>query len=78
MTFASPSISKVKYLTALVAAKVSSSTDNWVEYTIPLNYHDETKTPTHIVISCAASMFGDYFTGYDGSQLWLDNFELIY
>ena len=60
------------------AAKVSSSTDNWVEYTIPLNYHDETKTPTHIVISCAASMFGDYFTGYDGSQLWLDNFELIY
>ena len=37
-----------------------------------------TAYPTHIVISCAASQFGDYFTGYDGSQLWLDHFEFIY
>ena len=60
------------------AAKVNATTSNWVEYTIPLNYHTLTAYPTHIVISCAASQFGDYFTGYDGSQLWLDHFEFIY
>ena len=59
-------------------AKVSASTDVWVEYTIPLIYHELNAYPTHIVISCAASQFGDYFTGNDGSQLWLDKFELIY
>ena len=60
------------------AAKVGATTSTWVEYVIPLNYHTLTAYPTHIVISCAASQFGDYFTGYDGSQLWLDHFEFIY
>ena len=59
-------------------SKQSSSTDQWVEYTIPFDYKDMTSFPTHIVISCAASQYGDYFTGYDGSQLWLDKFELVY
>ena len=58
--------------------KVTAATNEWVEYTIPLIYHDNNKYPTHIIISCAASQFGDYFTGNDGSQLWLDKFELVY
>jgi hypothetical protein len=60
------------------ADKVSSTTSAWVEYTIPLNYHTLTAYPTHIVVSCASSQFGDYFTGNDGSQLWIDKLELIY
>ena len=59
-------------------AKVTAATDGWVEYTIPLEYHTTTAYPTHIIVSCASSMFGDYFTGYDGAQLWLDKFELVY
>jgi hypothetical protein len=59
-------------------AKVNAATDVWVEYTIPLEYHNLNAYPTHIIISCAASQFGDYFTGNDGSQLWLDKFELVY
>ena len=31
-----------------------------------------------IIISCAASQFGDYFSGCSSSKLWLDNFELVY
>ena len=58
--------------------KVSGSTDGWIEYTIPLQYRDMETIPTHIVISCAASQFGDYFSGCSRSQLWLDAFELIY
>lgn len=56
----------------------STATDKWIEYTIPLNYHDTDELPTHIIISCAASQFGDYFSGYSASKLWLDKFELIY
>ena len=59
-------------------AKVSTSTGEWVEYTIPLNYRDIERMPTHIIVSCAASRFGDYFTGCSSSKLWIDAVELIY
>ena len=59
-------------------AKVSKTTSEWVEYIIPLDYRQFTTDPTHIVISCASSQFGDYFTGYDQAALWIDGAELIY
>ena len=59
-------------------AKVTKTTSEWVEYIIPIDYRQFTTYPTHIVISCAASQFGDYFTGYDQSALWIDAVELIY
>lgn len=59
-------------------AKVSASTGEWLEYTIPLNYRDMERIPTHIIVSCAASRFGDYFTGCSSSKLWIDAVELIY
>ncbi len=60
------------------AEKVDAETGEWIEYVIPLNYRSLEKIPTHIIISCAASQFGDYFTGYSGSKLWIDAVELIY
>lgn len=60
------------------ATKVSKSTSSWIEYIIPLEYHNVTSYPTHIVISCAASQYGDYFTGCSSSKLWVDAAELIY
>ena len=59
----------------------SSASDNlnqWVEYTIPLDYKDIDTAPTHIIISCAASMYGDYFTGCRTAALWIDDMEFIY
>ena len=58
--------------------KVVDTTSEWIEYIIPLDYRQFTTYPTHIVISCATSQFGDYFTGYDGGKLWIDAAELIY
>ena len=55
-----------------------AATDEWVEYTIPINYRDIDTLPTHIIISCAASQYGDYFSGYSNSKLWIDAVELIY
>ena len=60
------------------APVVKGSTDQWVEYTVPINYRDLDTLPTHIIISCAASQYGDYFSGYSNSKLWLDKVELIY
>lgn len=60
------------------ASKVGATTSGWLEYTIPLNYHNTNAYPTHIIISCAASQYGDYFTGSSSSKLWLDKAELIY
>lgn len=50
------------------------------ELIIPLEYYDKAKTiaPTHIVIVCSASKYGDYFCGGEGSTMYLDDFELIY
>ena len=58
--------------------KTSDDTGKWVEYTIPLQYRDMETIPTHIIISCAASQYGDYCTGCSSSKLWLDAFELVY
>lgn len=60
------------------ADKVIAETGEWTEYIIPLNYHSMDKHPTHIVISCASSQFGDYFTGCSSSKLWIDAVELLY
>jgi hypothetical protein len=52
--------------------------DTWRQITLPLTYNTATSYPTHIVISFAASRYGDYFSGYDESKLWIDGVELIY
>lgn len=58
--------------------KVNAATTGWIEYIIPLEYRNLNAYPTHIVVSCAASQYGDYFTGYDKTKLWIDAVELIY
>lgn len=63
---------------AINGTKVSATTSNWIEYTIPLDYKNLETTPTHIIISCASSQYGDYFSGSDGAKLWIDKAELIY
>lgn len=47
---------------------------------IPLEYNDRAKTvkPTHLVIVCSASKFGDYFCGSSKSVMYVDDFELVY
>ena len=62
----------------IIQSDAANSTNVWQQITIPLDYKTTSRFPTHIVVSCAASMYGDYFTGYDNSMLWVDGFELLY
>lgn len=52
--------------------------DNLVEFTIPLEYFRTDVKPSNIMITCAASKGGDYFTGGVGSVMYIDDFELVY
>lgn len=56
----------------------SNSHNEWKTYTINLDYRDIQTMPKFIVISCASSKYGDYFTGCDSSTMWIDDMELIY
>ncbi len=57
---------------------LSDSVDEWMEFTIELNYYSLDVTPTHIIIVCSASRYGDYFTGSSQSLMLLDDLELIW
>lgn len=55
-----------------------TSTDGWQEFEIPLQYRATNRRPSYIVISCAASRLGDFFTGGAGAVLYVDDFVLEY
>lgn len=58
-----------------------TTTEDWTQWhqiELDLVYRDLTTTPTHIIISCAASKWGDYFEGCDSSKMWVDGLELVY
>ena len=57
---------------------LKESTNGWKEFTLPLEYATTSERPTHIIIVCTGSRFGDYFTGSTQSLLLVDDFELIY
>lgn len=54
--------------------------NEWTEFRIDLKYRDDATNlvPTHLMIVCSASRWGDYFTGCDKSVLCVDDFELVY
>lgn len=57
---------------------VDKTVSNWTEFKLKLDYRSLTRKPKYILIVASASKYGDYFTGGEGSTLWIDDFELIY
>lgn len=47
-------------------------------FTIRLDYWDEERIPTSIIVVASASKFGDYFAGSTKSTMWLDDLKLVY
>lgn len=56
----------------------SNETFDWKQIEIPIEYTSTSRIPTHIIVSCAGSMLGDYFTGSTSSRFWVDGMELVY
>jgi len=51
--------------------------NGYEKFTIPIEYYDD-RTPKLVVVVGSSSSFGDYFTGGEGSTLWLDEFRFVY
>lgn len=56
---------------------VDMAYSGWTKIEIPLVYLND-KKPNALVISCAASAYGDYFAGSTSSVMYVDDFEFVY
>lgn len=70
-----------------VWSREQTSNDNgndngWTMLEIPITYREgegfSGVKPNYLVISCAASAYGDYFTGSTDSYMQVDDFEFVY
>lgn len=61
-----------------LSSGAATAGDGFVEFNIPIEYRNLDDKPTHIIIVCSASKYGDYMVGGDGSIMYLDDFKLIY
>ena len=51
--------------------------NGYKKFTLNIEYRDD-RTPKFVVIVASSSALGDYFTGGEGSTLYLDEFSFIY
>ncbi|MCH5225697.1 MAG: PCMD domain-containing protein [Muribaculaceae bacterium] len=66
------------YVIAYGELLYSGTMDDYSPFEIDLEYKDYFTTPTYLQITCAASKYGDYFTGANGAVLYVDEFSLDY
>ena len=52
--------------------------DGMVEFTIDLTDVHGNLEMSKILVVASASRYGDYFTGGNGTTMWLDDLELVY
>lgn len=51
--------------------------DDYEKFTIDIDYRND-RTPRYVVIVASSSALGDYFTGGNGSTLYIDEFKFTY
>lgn len=56
----------------------SGTMDGYESFEIDIEYRDKFTVPSYIQITCAASKYGDFFTGGAGAVLYVDEFSLDY
>lgn len=54
------------------------TTGGYKEFVLPIEYRDLTRTPKYVVVVACSSYMGDYFTGGEGSTLYVDEFSFEY
>ena len=55
-----------------------SSMDAYEQFEIEIEYRSTAIIPTYIMVTCASSKYGDYFTGSTSSVLYVDQLSLDY
>lgn len=70
--------STADYVIAYGELVTGTTTDGYVPFEIELDYRSVSRNPSFIQVTCAASKYGDYFTGGTGATLYVDQFSLSY
>lgn len=52
--------------------------NDYKAFEITLKYFKEKAKPSHIIVAASSSKYGDYYTGGIGSELYIDEFELVF
>ena len=47
-------------------------------FEVELQYKATNRRPKYLIVVCAASKYGDYFTGGTGTTLYVDDLSLSY
>ncbi len=58
--------------------EAGASVEEYTRFEIELEYRDTQRKPKYILIVASASKYGDFFTGGNGSILYVDDFQLEY
>lgn len=66
------------YIIAYGELVFSGKMDSYQAFEIKLDYKDTSRVPSYLQITCSASKYGDYFTGGNGSVLYVDQFSFDY
>ena len=69
---------EASYVVAYGKFETGSDMEQWSPFEFELNYTATNRVPRYLLIVGSASKYGDYFTGGNGSVLFLDDFELLY
>lgn len=54
------------------------SVEQYTPFEVILNYKSTSRIPNYILCVSSSSKYGDYFTGGQGSQMWVDDYVLEY
>ena len=54
------------------------ASDGWRPFEVELQYKATNRRPKYLIVVCAASKYGDYFTGGTGTTLYVDDLSLSY
>lgn len=64
------------YVIAYGSIQSGETIPDWTQFSIELEYRDTHRVPSFILIVSSASKYGDFFTGGNGSTLFIDNYWL--
>lgn len=66
------------YVVAYGKHECGETVSTYIPFEFELNYTATNRVPKYILLTGAASKYGDYFTGGRGATLWLADLELLY
>lgn len=66
------------YTIAYGKFEMAQTIPNYIPFEFEIKYKSTSRKPKYILVTASASKYGDYFTGGNGSTLYLDDLELLY